>query len=112
MLMRDPLKALADAINQAFSPAAVYLWMYGAYFTSCTATAPPMAVVFNGTPFFINPVDLIYRNMVDPMTGLCMTGIASGGTGPFVLGDVFLQNVMATYDIGRAEMRFVGREYY
>ncbi|KAH8885040.1 acid protease [Thozetella sp. PMI_491] len=103
---------LALAINQAFKPPGVYLWMYGAYFTSCTARAPTVAVILNKTPFFINPMDLIYRNLKDPLTGLCMTGIANGGSGPYILGDVFMQNVMATYDIGKSQMRFTGRQYY
>ncbi len=108
----SPPTDLADAINLAFKPAAVYLWMYDAYFTACNAVAPLVAVVLDKTLFYLNPVDLIYRDMVDPLTGLCMTGIANGGSGPYILGDVFLQNVLATYDIGKAQMRFTGRQYY
>jgi len=104
--------ALAAAINAAFNPSAVYLWMYGAYFTSCTAQAPPFAVILDGVKFYINPVDLIYRDLVDPVTGLCMTAIASGGAGPYILGDVFLQNVLAVFDVGNAQMRFTSRQYY
>lgn len=86
--------------------------MYGAYFTACDAKAPIIAIIIKGSRFYINPVDLIYRNMVDPLTGLCMTGIASGGTGPYILGDVFLQNVLAIFDVGSAKMKFISRPYY
>ncbi|KAK3315558.1 aspartic peptidase domain-containing protein [Apodospora peruviana] len=103
---------LADAISAAFQPQAIYLWMYGGYFTSCDAIAPIVAVVLNGIRFFINTVDLIYRDMVDPLTGLCMTAIASGGTGPYILGDVFMQNALVVFDVGEAKMRFVPREFY
>lgn len=103
---------IAEAINSAFQPAAVYLWMYGAFFTSCNARAPILAVVMKGVRFYINPVDLIFHDLVDPLTGLCMTGIASGGTGPYILGDVFLQNALAVFDVGHSQMRFISRQFY
>ena len=106
------LLGLADAVNQAFEPPAVYMWLYGAYFTSCDAIAPQVAVVLDGVKFFINPVDLIYRTMVDPLTGLCMTAIASGGSGPYILGDVFMQNALVVFDVGQAKMRFIPRQHY
>lgn len=103
---------LAEAINNAFRPAAVWIWQYGAFFTACNAKAPNLAVIIKGVKFFINPVDLIYKDIVDPLTGLCMTGISSGGAGPYILGDVFLQNAMAIFDVGNSKMRFIGRSYY
>ncbi|KAL2127460.1 hypothetical protein VTI74DRAFT_10695 [Chaetomium olivicolor] len=103
---------LADAINASFDPPAVYMWMYGAYFTSCDAIVPDVAVVMDGTKFYINPVDLIYRTLVDPLTGLCMTSIASGGSGPYILGDAFMQNALVVFDVGQAKMRFIPRQHY
>lgn len=88
------------------------MWMYGAYFTSCDAIAPDVAVVMDGTKFYINPVDLIYRTLVDPLTGLCMTSIASGGSGPYILGDAFMQNALVVFDVGQAKMRFIPRQHY
>lgn len=88
------------------------MWMYGAYFTACDAVAPQVAVVLDGVKFFINPVDLIYRTMVDPLTGLCMTAIANGGSGPYILGDVFMQNALVVFDVGQAKMRFIPRQHY
>lgn len=86
--------------------------MYGAFFTSCNARAPILAVVMKGVRFYINPVDLIFHDLVDPLTGLCMTGVASGGTGPYILGDVFLQNALAVFDVGHSQMRFISRQFY
>ncbi|KAK0706174.1 aspartic-type endopeptidase-like protein [Lasiosphaeria miniovina] len=103
---------LAEAINLAFQPSAVYLWMYGAYFTSCNAVPPTISVKLGGIDFWLNPVDLIYRNMVDPLTGLCMTAIASGGSGPYILGDAFMQNAVVVFDVGEAKMRFIPRPFY
>ena len=52
---------------------------------------------------------MIYRDLVDPTTGYCAVAIASGGSGPYILGDVFLQNVVAVFDVGGAEMRFYAK---
>jgi hypothetical protein len=104
--------ALAEAINTAYNPPAVWIWQYGAYFTACNARAPYLAIIINGVKFFINPIDLIYRDIVDPLTNLCMTGVSSGGAGPYIIGDVFLQNAMAIFDVGNSKMRFIGRTYY
>ncbi|KAK4152559.1 aspartic peptidase domain-containing protein [Chaetomidium leptoderma] len=104
--------SLADAINASFDPPAVYMWMYGAYFTSCNAIVPQVAVVLDGINFNINPVDLLYRGLVDPLTGLCMTAIADGGSGPYILGDAFMQNALVVFDVGQAKMRFISRQHY
>ncbi|KAK1834610.1 aspartic peptidase domain-containing protein [Podospora conica] len=103
---------LAYAINNAFDPPAAYLWSYGAYFTSCDAVAPPVALLLNGKKFWFNPRDLIYRDLKDPETGLCMTAISNGGSGPFILGDAFMQNALVVFDVGQAEVQFVARPYY
>ncbi|KAH6621670.1 aspartic peptidase domain-containing protein [Chaetomium sp. MPI-SDFR-AT-0129] len=104
--------SVADAINAAFDPPAVFLWMYGAYFTSCDAFIPQVSVVLDGINFNISPVDLLYRGLVDPLTGLCMTAIADGGSGPYILGDAFMQNALVVFDIGEAKMRFIPRQRY
>jgi hypothetical protein len=106
--------ALAESINSAFTPPAIYNPRYNAYFTSCDAIPPRVAVVLDGIRFWINPVDLVYRNLADPEgTGLCMTAIADGGVeGPYILGDVFMQNALVVFDVGAGVMSFVQREYY
>ncbi|KAF7554328.1 hypothetical protein G7046_g6851 [Stylonectria norvegica] len=101
---------LAEAIANAFEPRAVYLYQWGSYFAPCDAVAPQFAVVISGTKFWINPADMIFPQLMDPLTGYCAVAIASGGSGPFILGDVFLQNVVAVFDVGGAEMRFYSRE--
>ncbi|KAK2003160.1 eukaryotic aspartyl protease [Colletotrichum falcatum] len=103
---------IAEAIARSFSPSAIYLFQYGGYFAPCDAIAPKIAVVIEGASFFINPVDLVYRGLVDPLTGYCQIGITTGGTGPYVLGTVFLHNVEAYFDVGAGQMRFYGRDTY
>lgn len=103
---------LAKEVNAAFSPAARYLSNQDAYFVDCNATPPTFEVKIAGTSFTVNPVDLIYQTEVDQSTGLCLTGIQDGGSGPYILGDVFLQNVVAVFDVGANEMRFAAHETY
>ena len=103
---------LAEAANALFEPSAEYLEDEGAFFVDCEATAPEFGVSINGTTFNVNAADLIFQAEVDPTTGLCLTGIQAGGEGPFILGDVFLQNVVAVYDVGAAELRFAPHENY
>jgi hypothetical protein len=52
---------------------------------------------------------LVYKTIVDPPTGYCAVAVASGGDGPYILGDVFMQNVVAVFDAGAAQMRFYGK---
>jgi hypothetical protein len=73
---------------------------------------PSFTVLLGGKRFPINPQDMLYRNVRDPLTGLCMTAINNGGAGPFILGDSFMQNVVSIFDVGNATMRFVSRPYY
>lgn len=86
--------------------------MYNAYFVDCDAVFPPISVVLGGKRFYLNPVDLINKSFVDEDTGLCMSQITDGGEGPFILGDVFMQNVLTEFDQGRAVMRFTPRPFY
>jgi hypothetical protein len=104
--------SVAKAINAAFKPAARYLSDEEAYFVECSATPPAFAVDIAGTSFTVNPTDLIYQDVVDPNTGYCLTGVQDGGSGPYILGDVFLQNVVAVFDVGASEMRFAAHENY
>ncbi|MCJ1374978.1 hypothetical protein MMC20_006211 [Loxospora ochrophaea] len=99
---------VADEINSLFDPPAVYSDYYGAYSVDCSAKVPRFGVKINGTVFHINAEDMI----LDAGDGTCITGVDDGGTGLFILGDVFLKNVLAVFDVGASEMRFAAREFY
>ncbi|KAM0335607.1 hypothetical protein ACHAQA_000655 [Verticillium albo-atrum] len=103
---------VAEAIANAFEPAAMYMFSYGSYFAPCDAIAPRIAFVIGGKRFWVNTVDMMWRHLQDPLTGYCQIGISTGGPGPYILGMTFLQNVEAVFDVGAAEMRFYGREFY
>lgn len=87
----------------------MYLYQWGSYFVPCDSVAPTFAVIISGASFWVNPADMIFKDLVDPGTGYCATAITTGGSGPYILGDVFLQNVLAVFDVGNAEMRFYAR---
>ncbi|KAH6877285.1 aspartic peptidase domain-containing protein [Thelonectria olida] len=101
---------LVETIATAFEPSAMYVYQWGSYFVPCDAIPPPFAIVISGVEFWINPADLIHQDLIDPLTGYCACGITSGGAGPYILGHVFLQNVLAVFDVGGAEMRFYARD--
>lgn len=106
------MPGLAQSINSMFNPPAGFSFITGGYLTACDAVAPRVAVVVGGTPFYLNPEDLIFRSMPDEMTGLCMTAFSDGATGPFILGDAFLKNVLAVFDIGDNVVQLASRVYY
>jgi hypothetical protein len=65
-----------------------------------------------GSPFWINPQDMINEEMVDPLTGLCATTINNGDNGPFVLGLSFLMNAMVLFNVGSGLVSIYSREFY
>ncbi|MGI4850515.1 MAG: pepsin-like aspartyl protease [Janthinobacterium lividum] len=84
----------------------------GGFIISCDATAPTIGIQINGTVFTIDPVDMILYGDGE----VCITGVQDGGAegsgALYILGDVFLKNVVAVYDLGAEEMSFAAREFY
>ncbi|KAI9703050.1 MAG: hypothetical protein M1820_006041 [Bogoriella megaspora] len=104
---------VVEDVAALFNPPAVYLENEGGFFVACNATVPEFGVQIGGKVLYINPVDLVLQDQVDPDTGFCLTGIQPGGDegSIFILGGVFLQSVVAVFDVGAAEMRFAAHEY-
>jgi hypothetical protein len=110
---------VAAAINSAFNPPAI-LNEYGnnglggaTYLVECDASAPDHGYKIGGETLWINPIDLILESDGLP-DGTCLSAIQDGGDGstPFILGDTFLRNVLAVFDIGAEMMRFSSRMCY
>ena len=97
--------ALATPLLSAYNPPATYAEAWGVYEVLCNATAPGVAFTIGGVNFEISPADLIFQTLVDPDTGLCVTGIQPS-TEPYILGDSFMNNVLTTFDLGALQMRF------
>jgi hypothetical protein len=103
---------VANKINAAVSPAAVYSSTDGAYVVSCTSKPPAVSIDIAGTLFTINPLDMI----LDAGDGTCISGFMYGGSSDtedlFILGDTFQKNVVTLFDVGAVTMQFAGREFY
>ncbi|KAI0182157.1 acid protease [Hypoxylon sp. FL1284] len=103
---------LAEAVNGQFDPPAKYSYYYDSYFTKCDAIPPRFGVQIEGTTFWVNSQDLLNKEVKDPDTGYCQTGISDGGEGPFILGAVFLTNVVVSMNIGSGRVEFWSHELY
>ncbi|CAF9936234.1 MAG: hypothetical protein ALECFALPRED_006738 [Alectoria fallacina] len=99
---------IADAVNALFDPPAIYSDDEGAYVVDCDAKAPEFGVRIGEETFFINAEDLF----LDNGDGTCISGVDDAGDSLSILGDVFLKNVLAVFDVGASEMRFAARELY
>lgn len=101
---------VAKAYNDAFDPPAKYRRDEDTYYVDCAATAPPFAVTIDGVKFRITAEDAILR-IGD---GECMSGIQDGGSpgdgNLFILGDAFLHNVVATFNVRGNEVTLHARE--
>lgn len=71
----------------------------------CSATTPDFGIRIDSQTFYINAEDLIMQNP----DGTCVSGVNDAGESLAILGDVFLKNVLAVFDIGASEMRFAAR---
>ncbi|KAI0006429.1 acid protease [Xylariaceae sp. FL0662B] len=103
---------LAEAVNSQFDPPATYVWNLGAYYTSCDAIPPSFGVTINSSVFWVNPKDMLNGMEQDPETGLCQTGITSGGSGPYILGETFLTNVVVSMNVGSGFIEFWSHQFY
>lgn len=78
---------------------------------NCGSSAPPLGVKIGGQVFFHNGTDLVKRYDATR----CISGIQdSARIGVNILGDVFLDNVLAVFDLTRGGSRvwFAGRRDY
>ena len=81
---------------------------YGNYSVPCNAVAPWFAIEIGGVVFPIDRRDMV----IDDQSGLghCMAGTTNAGKyAPYALGDVFMNNVVAVFDVGSGQMRFGAR---
>jgi hypothetical protein len=109
---------VADAIGSLFSPPAVFNDLSQLYIVPCDAAAPRVGVIVGGKSFFISVDDLMNR-------GPGSVGGAGVGAGPdecalavqraqggVVLGDSFLRNVLAIFNLADNTVILADRENY
>ena len=99
---------ISNAVNTLFSPPGVWNDDIVAYSVDCNAVAPAFAVKIGGVIFSVDKRDMIMDDGTGQ--GTCQGGVSDGGTyAPYVLGDVFMKNVMVVFDVGASELRFRSR---
>ncbi|KAJ7062706.1 acid protease [Mycena amicta] len=93
-------------------------WHDGSWYVDCDEVAPPFAVEIGDKTFTIDPRDqVVYVGKDDDGKDLCVSGTQDGGDPNvdgtmFILGDVFLHNVVAMFDIHKNQMTFIQRADY
>ncbi|KAK5699761.1 hypothetical protein LTR97_005892 [Elasticomyces elasticus] len=104
---------LADAVNGAFVPSASTAEFddLGGPAVSCNATAPHFSLTIANHTFSIDSRDMIRQHA----SGVCYSTVASApppgdGLTLMFLGDAFLKNVVAVFDMGQNEMKFAQRQ--
>ncbi|KAJ7483177.1 acid protease [Mycena latifolia] len=108
---------VAKAYNTGFVPTATYDEDQGLYFVGCNATAPAFSVTIGGKNFPIDARDQILEAGTDDDGNLvCISGTQDGGADTpdnvFILGDVFLHNVVSTFNIEANTMTVTRRRKY
>jgi len=101
---------IADSINKHYQPPATWSLTQGGWFVPCDAVPPSLGIEIAGETFWTDPSSMVLRQVIDPETGFCATGVGTMSGDVFILGDVFMQGLVTVFDIGkRMEMRFAKR---
>jgi hypothetical protein len=101
---------IALSINSHYEPPATYSKSQGGWFVPCNAVPPSLGIQIGAQMFWTNPSSMILPQVMDPETGYCATGVGAMDGPIFILGDVFMQGLVAVFDVGpRMEMRFAKR---
>ncbi|KAJ7780230.1 acid protease [Mycena maculata] len=108
---------VAKAYNAGFVPKAKYNEDEGLYYVDCDATPPAFSVNLGGKLFPIDARDQILDAGTDDAGKvLCISGTQDGGADTaenvFILGDVFLHNIVPTFNIKTNELTITRRAKY
>ncbi|KAJ7696929.1 acid protease [Mycena rosella] len=108
---------VTTAYNAKFDPPAVLDEDAGLWVVECNATVPEFGVKIGGKTFTIDARDQILPAGTDDNGNIiCISGTQDGGPDVadniFILGDVFLHNVVATFNPVAAEITLTQRAKY
>ncbi|KAL8371858.1 hypothetical protein RB595_001586 [Gaeumannomyces hyphopodioides] len=102
---------IAASINNLFTPPGVLDPTQGAWFVPCDATPPSLSVTLGGTVIKTHPSSMILPEVQDSW-GRCASGIGYTDGFPYILGDVFMQNLVTVFDLGeKKEIRYAERVF-
>ncbi|CAK7233379.1 hypothetical protein SCUCBS95973_008574 [Sporothrix curviconia] len=104
---------IAEAINQMFVPHAQLDPDQGLWFVRCDATPPSLGVQIGGKTIWTDPKSMIMTptpardgGVSSVPDGLCLSGISTRSGTPYILGDVFMQQLVTVFDTGNHEIKF------
>lgn len=97
---------MTKAINQLFAPHAVEDPSVGFFMVNCKAKPPTISLQIGGKTIYIDPKNMIKGSDAE---GGCISGIQSGGSGPFLLGDTFMEGLVVVHDLDKMQMQFAPR---
>ncbi|KAK0626641.1 aspartic peptidase domain-containing protein [Immersiella caudata] len=101
---------IAQSINARYDPPATYSKSLNGWFVPCNAVPPSFGIQIGGQIFWADASSMVLPQVIDVETGYCATGIGATDASLYILGDVFMQGIVAVFDVGqRMEMRFAKR---
>ncbi|KAJ7065390.1 aspartic peptidase domain-containing protein [Mycena amicta] len=109
---------VAKAYNALFVPKATFDADSGLYFVACNSTkVPDFSVTLGGKRFPVDARDQILpAGTDDDGNEVCISGTQDGGADSpenvFILGDVFLHNVVSTFNIKTNQLTVTRRRKY
>ncbi|KAJ8124786.1 hypothetical protein O1611_g8854 [Lasiodiplodia mahajangana] len=100
---------IANAINNAYVPGGQredsMVWS-----VPCNATPPALDIVIGGKPIRTHATSMILPETELNGSGRCLSGIGAGQPGSFILGDTFMQEIVAVFDVSdKMQMKFAQR---
>ncbi|KAI1415273.1 acid protease [Hypoxylon sp. FL1857] len=100
---------VAAAINNAYSPAGQQedsmVWS-----VPCDAVPPTLDIVIGGKAIRTHPSSMILPETAAEGSNRCLSGIGAGQTGSYILGDTFMQEIVAVFDVSdKKELKFAQR---
>ncbi|THG95840.1 hypothetical protein EW026_g5877 [Hermanssonia centrifuga] len=107
---------IAKAFNARFDPPATFVEDEDTYYVDCNATAPAFSAKIGGVEFAVDGRDQILPFLDENNDLVCISGTQDGGPDEddtiFIFGDVFLHNVVATFDISKNDIILTERASY
>jgi hypothetical protein len=113
---------VAEAVAKGFKPPGRLDQESYAYVVDCDAVPPPFGVNINGTTFMVAPENMAIKGSTPkakigalPVVegkNQCLSSVQASGLfsfGVHILGTPFLENVVAVFDVGAAQMRLARR---
>ncbi len=92
-----------------FTPRAQYDPDQQAWFVRCNAKPPSFGIQIGGHMLWTDPESMILSRVRDRASGLCLSGIGVTSGFPYILGDVFMQQLITVFDTSKMEIQFAKR---